>query len=93
MEILENIIIISWNQYFPYLCTIVFYSLLQILPLNEKCPVWKSPAVNSNGSFPNIRIPEDVSPGSNISTFEATDDDLGVDGIVTYHLVSVTTSK
>ncbi|XP_041365609.1 protocadherin gamma-A4-like [Gigantopelta aegis] len=66
--------------------------ILEILPVNEKSPVWKSPTVDSNGRFPDVRIPEDISPGSNISTFEATDDDMGTDGIVTYHLISVTTN-
>ncbi|XP_041365606.1 cadherin-23-like [Gigantopelta aegis] len=66
--------------------------ILEILLVNEESPVWKNPTVDSNGSFPNLRISEDISPGSNISTFKATDDDMGVDGVVTYYLMSVTTN-
>ena len=48
-----------------------------------------SPVPDAAAVFPNLTVQENTTVGSIISTFKATDDDRGDDGIVEYTIVSV----
>ena len=57
-------------------------------------PTWSNPSFDtSSGRFPDLSVKEDLTPGSNITTLAATDDDTGEDGDVTYQILSTTDSE
>ena len=59
-----------------------------MLPRNEFSPAWSSPRADSTNTFPPVSVSEAALPGSNVTQFTATDDDHGVDGQVTYTILS-----
>ncbi|XP_067685337.1 protocadherin Fat 4-like [Haliotis asinina] len=61
---------------------------VQVLSKNEFSPVWKHPE-SVNGTFPSVTIPQDARTDTVISMFQATDQDTGIDGHVTYTLGTV----
>ncbi|XP_046562252.1 protocadherin-like wing polarity protein stan [Haliotis rubra] len=65
---------------------------VKVTPVNEFDPVFDTPAVDGSGQFPGMSLSEDV-PVNNEISFTASDGDLGVDGDVTFSLVSVLDSK
>lgn len=65
---------------------------LQVSSANEQDPVWSSPAETA-GAFPEETIAEDTQHGAVIVTYTAADGDHGVDGTLSYEIVSVTASK
>ncbi|XP_046564845.1 cadherin-23-like [Haliotis rubra] len=64
-----------------------------VKPENEFDPVWTGPASDGSGTFVGDTVSEGEAPGYVITTFQATDADLGVDGEVTYTIVSVTSAS
>ncbi|XP_067654381.1 protocadherin Fat 4-like [Haliotis asinina] len=64
-----------------------------VKPENEFDPVWTGPASDGSGTFSGVSVAEDVAVGSVVTTFTATDDDQGNDGVVTYSMVSVTAAS
>ncbi|XP_071099220.1 protocadherin-16-like [Haliotis cracherodii] len=60
---------------------------------NEFDPVWTGPASDGSGTFTGTTVSEGEAPGYVITTFQATDADLGVDGEITYTIVSVTAAS
>ncbi|XP_071099221.1 protocadherin-16-like [Haliotis cracherodii] len=64
-----------------------------VKPENEFDPVWTGPASDGSGTFTGISVTEGAIPGSVVTTFAATDDDEGNDGVVTYSIVSVTAAS
>lgn len=60
-----------------------------VKPENEFDPLWTTPGSGS-GTFAGVSVGEDGEPGFVITTFGASDDDTGIDGIVSYSIVSVT---
>ncbi|XP_046559784.1 protocadherin Fat 4-like [Haliotis rubra] len=65
--------------------------IAQILPVNEFDPTWVSPAP-AGGQFPDVTIPE-AAVTTSIVTYNATDDDDGDHGKVTYSVTSATTAE
>ncbi|XP_067654380.1 cadherin-23-like [Haliotis asinina] len=63
---------------------------VKVKPENEFDPVWTGPASDGSGTFTGLSISEDASLGHVITTFGASDDDLGEDGRVTFSIVSIT---
>ncbi|XP_048252662.1 protein dachsous-like [Haliotis rufescens] len=61
---------------------------VQVLSKNEFAPVWKIPKPD-NGTFPHVTVPQDARTDTVISMFQATDQDTGTDGHVTYTLGAV----
>ena len=58
----------------------------QINPVNEAAPTWMTPPANTGMS-------ESIGVGGLVFTVVATDADSGVDGTISYSLVSATDSK
>ncbi|XP_046583151.1 protocadherin Fat 4-like [Haliotis rubra] len=65
--------------------------VVQVSPANEHDPLWSSPS-STAGEFPEVTISEDTQHDAVIVTYTATDDDHGVDGTLSYEIVSVTGS-
>ncbi|XP_067654456.1 protocadherin Fat 4-like [Haliotis asinina] len=65
--------------------------VVQVSPANEHDPLWSSPSIIA-GAFPEVTIAEDTQHDTVIVTYTATDDDHGVDGSLSYEIVSVTGS-
>ncbi|XP_046562254.1 protocadherin Fat 3-like [Haliotis rubra] len=61
---------------------------IKVTPENEFDPVFDTPSVDGSGQFPAATLSEDAPVNDEIS-FNASDADLGVDGDVTFSLVSV----
>ncbi|XP_067654493.1 protocadherin Fat 4-like [Haliotis asinina] len=69
--------------------------VVSILPVNEHAPVWTAARVVksvSGGALPDLNIMENVTVGSGLLTLQATDNDHGVDGDVTYTITSAVTN-
>ncbi|XP_071116137.1 protocadherin Fat 4-like [Haliotis cracherodii] len=56
---------------------------------NEHAPTWTSPSP-TDGKFPDVTVSEDAVPGTSLVTYAATDADDGIDGVVKYEIVSIT---
>ncbi|XP_071099323.1 cadherin-related tumor suppressor-like [Haliotis cracherodii] len=65
---------------------------VKVTPVNEFDPVFDTPTVDGTNQFPEASLSEDVPVNHEIS-FTASDADLGVDGDVTFSLVSVLDSN
>ncbi|XP_048242197.1 protocadherin Fat 4-like isoform X2 [Haliotis rufescens] len=65
--------------------------VVQVSSANEQDPVWSSPPETA-GAFPEETIAEDTQHGAVIVTYTAADGDHGVDGTLSYEIVSVTAS-
>ncbi|XP_046559782.1 protocadherin Fat 4-like [Haliotis rubra] len=63
--------------------------IVRVQPLNEYEPVFEAPVLETDGRFPEIAVDEDVGTGHVIITFDVRDQDAGIDGDVTYDIVSV----
>ncbi|XP_071099219.1 protocadherin gamma-A4-like [Haliotis cracherodii] len=64
-----------------------------VKPENEFDPVWTGPASDGSGTFVGLSISEAEAPGYVATTFVATDDDSGEDGMLTYSIVSITAAS
>ncbi|XP_067656147.1 protocadherin Fat 4-like [Haliotis asinina] len=66
---------------------------IQVAGDNEFHPVWDTTVPDGTGMFPAVSISESQSPGTLVQTFSATDQDRGVDGDITYDIVSITSAE
>lgn len=66
------------------------FSLFKVVGDNEFEPIWDTPVPDSSEMFTGVSISETDAPGTLIETFSATDQDGGVDGDVTYDIISIT---
>ncbi|XP_046583144.1 protocadherin Fat 4-like [Haliotis rubra] len=66
---------------------------IQVVGDNEFDPVWDTIVPDGTGMFPGVSISESDSPGTLVQTFSATDQDEGVDGDVTYDIMSITSAE
>lgn len=57
---------------------------------NEHTPAWGSASLDGTGSLLGVAVSEDAVVGTTVTTLVADDDDQGLDGQVSFELVSVT---
>ncbi|XP_048242201.1 cadherin-23-like [Haliotis rufescens] len=66
---------------------------IKVLPENEYTPVFTTPVLGGSGLFPDVAVSEDVTMGTVVTSFNATDSDHGDDGRVVYAVTSITTDS
>ncbi|XP_071104749.1 protocadherin Fat 4-like [Haliotis cracherodii] len=64
--------------------------IVHVQPQNEFEPAWEYPVLDVDGGFPQIHVDENIATGYVVITFDARDQDAGIDGDVTYDIISAT---
>ena len=90
----------SFNEIFPPLLSLssssssssyLIFHALQVLPVNEYTPVWKSPRLDEHGRFPPVQLSPDTPVGTIVMTTKAVDGDVGDGGDIRYSIYNIST--